>query len=92
MRLVRVHCGSAHVRGRARKYSYYIASLFLPRMAKNGKLIYYNAAKLAGPFRSQLKTEREARRCAMDKRAIFVEGYGSLHNKGVHSLKYKLSD
>lgn len=82
---VKVHSGSGHVRGNARRYRYYVASLFEPVPAKGDKsgerYVWRNTGQHVGPFTSLAKTEREARKWAEEIGATFEPGYGSLHNK-----------
>lgn len=44
MKTVKIHCGSAHVRGNARRYPYVVASLFIARITKDGRTVWENAA------------------------------------------------
>lgn len=78
---VRVACGSAHVRGNARKWQYFIATVFVPKTRKDGVTTYRAAGVVAGPNRSFEKTIREAKEAAAKHDADYVEGYGSLHGK-----------
>lgn len=81
MKCIRIHCGSSLVKGPARKYSYFVASLFESRTTKKGKVVFKNSGLVAGPFRSLRKTEKEAIDWCENNSIEFVKGYGSLHNK-----------
>ena len=83
MNAVKVCCGSAHVKGTARKYPYYIAQVFEPQPRKDGIVTFRSTGRVVGPFRSQEKAEREGRALAEREHAEFVPGYGSLHGKPV---------
>ncbi len=83
MKAVRVHCGSAYVRGKARKYAYYIAQVFRPTQRKDGIITLRSTGIVVGPYRSFQKATREGRELAREHQAIFVDGYGSLHGKAV---------
>lgn len=86
-KVVRVHCGNGKVAGKARQYSYYIASLFKERETKDGRTIYQNTGTYVGPFRSISKTEKLGRQLARKEGCDFMDGYGSLHNKNTTNLK-----
>jgi hypothetical protein len=77
---VRVHSGSAHVRGKARSYPYFIASLFVKRKTKAGHWVWRNSGIHTTPRRSLRLAEMDGRDLAKRKKASFVVGYGSLHN------------
>lgn len=85
MKRVKVHCGSSHVKGKARKYPYFLASLF---EAVSGKAGYrwINSGKTTLPRRSQKLAEADGRALAEAHGAEFVKGYGSLHNKPVAEM------
>jgi hypothetical protein len=80
-RYVRVHCGSAHVKGRARMYRYYIASLFTPVLDGKGRVYYHNAGISTEPRRSRKLVDQDATRLAQRFNARVIPGYGSLHNQ-----------
>lgn len=84
---VKVHCGSAHVRGIARRYPYYVASLFHVALTTDGRAIYRNSGECVGPFRSQEKAARLGKELAEQHEATFCPGYGSLHNAPVSAVK-----
>lgn len=90
MLAVKVHCGSAHVKGTARKYSYFVASLFESFCSTAGKILWRNTGASTAAFRSMAKAEREGRALASQRGAIFVEGYGSLHHQSVDARYNKL--
>jgi hypothetical protein len=48
-RVVRVHCGSAHVSGRARQFRYVAASLFETAVTADGRYVYRNTGLVCGP-------------------------------------------
>ena len=81
MKVVKVHCGSAHVKGKARKYPYFIASLFESRVNARGEVIWVNTGKFTSPRRSFKLATEDAKVLAQEHAAVFLEGYGSLHNK-----------
>ena len=70
---------SAHVRGRARRYPYFIAQLFVARPRVRGGVTYRATGVVAGPYRSRAKAERGGRRLAGEHHATFRPGFGSLH-------------
>ena len=76
---VRVHCGSAYVRGNARRYRYLIAQLFELVQRASGRQSFQATGIVVGPFRSAVKCETEGRRLAAKYGAQYVPGYGSLH-------------
>ncbi len=81
-RLVRVHCGAAHVSGRARRYKYVVASLFVPKKRKaDGHWVYVNSGVSTQPRRSRVACDRDAQQLADDHDAVLMGGYGSLHNQ-----------
>lgn len=80
---VRVHCGSAHVKGKARSYAYFVASIFKTKTTWDGRLIWVNTGINTKPRRSMEKCEREGQDLAQVIDAMFIEGYGSLHNQKV---------
>ena len=77
---VKVHCGSSHVRGRAKRYPYYVASLFDQKVTKAGKLVYKNTGIHTYPRRSMNLAIADAINLANEHQAIVHKGYGSLHN------------
>lgn len=77
---VKVHCGSAYVKGEARKYAYFIASLFTEYRTVDGRTIWRKTKVVVGPRRSKKMVEELARAAAVEECATFVPGYGSLHN------------
>jgi len=79
-RVVKVHCGSAHVRGKARLYPYYISSLFTIYTNYLGELKYKNTGISSYPRRSYKLCKKDAETLAKKHKATFLEGYGSLHN------------
>lgn len=83
MKIVKVHCGSAHVKGKAREYAYFVASVFETHETKEGSLIWINTGISTNPRRSFSKAEREGRELASEHGCDFKSGYGSLHNKKV---------
>jgi hypothetical protein len=80
---VRVHSGSAFVRGKARKYKYFVASLFTVKTTKNGKNVFVNSGINTSPRASFRLAEEDGRLLAQTYDAVFADGYGSLHNKTV---------
>lgn len=83
MFVVKVHSGSAHVASKARKYPYYIASLFDEYSTNDGKKLYYNVKINTPPRRSFKKASEEGKQLAKQYCAQFIDGYGSLHNQPV---------
>jgi hypothetical protein len=85
---VKVHCGSAHVRGKARNYPYYVASLFKLKRAKDGHLYFVNTGISTYPRRSNLLATKDGIYLAANNDALFCPGYGSLHNTkpDIHDL------
>ena len=79
-RCVRIHCGSAYVKGAARNYRYVIGQLFVAKRRADGVLTLRATGQIVGPFRGWDKTEAAARELAAQHGAEFVPGYGSLHN------------
>lgn len=86
MKTVKVHCGSAHVRGQARSYRYFVASLFVTRQTKGGSLVWANTGRSTHPRRSRRLAEADGRELARHHAATFTEGYGSLHNRPAPKL------
>ena len=82
-RVVRVQCGSAHVRGKARNYRYVMASLFVTRRTKSGHVVWHNTGISGPPRRSFDAATRDALALAAEHGASVREGYGSLHNRRV---------
>lgn len=80
MQAIRLHGGGAHVKGKARCWTYHVASLFETRQLKSGKTVWINTGQYVGPFRSKVKTEREASDWAARLNCRLIKGYGSLHN------------
>ena len=80
---VRIHCGSAYVRGNARNYRYVIAQLFMPRQRADGVWTYRSTGIIAGPFRGEKKCLTAALKLAAEHDADFIKGYGSYHGKPV---------
>lgn len=87
MLAVKVHSGSAHVRGAARNYPYYVASLFEAVTHDSGKQTWRNTGVHVGPFRSARKAAALGEALAAERGAEFVAGYGSLHNRPVVATK-----
>ena len=85
MPVVKVHCGSAHVSGKMRRYPYYVASLFQEYKSSNGRELYSNAKISTSPRRSMKKAIKDGQELAKQYEAIFISGYGSLHNQPVIS-------
>lgn len=83
MLAVKVHSGSAHVRGKARNYPYFVASLFEAATGATGKQYWVNTGIHVGPFRSAKKAARAGERLAGERGAEFMGGYGSLHRRPV---------
>ena len=82
MLVVKVHNGNAHVKGRARCYKYYVASLFIPVQTKGGYWIYKNSGIHTYPRRSLRLAIQDGEKLAKKYPICkFVDGYGSLHNK-----------
>ena len=84
---VKVHCGDAHVKGRAKNYRYYISSLFKLRKTKDGRLIFENTGVSTHPRRSFRLCEEDGLELAEKYNAAFAYGYGSLHNEGIFAYK-----
>lgn len=80
---VKVHCGSSHVKGNARNYRYYVASLFVEKKTKQGKSIWVNVGETTYPRRSYSLAESDGMSLANQNNAQFIFGYGSLHNKEI---------
>lgn len=80
-RVVKIHCGSAFVRGKARRYPYFVASLFVKQQNKDGSWRWVNSGCTTTPRRSIRVTWEDAQRLAKRRGATFMGGYGSLHNK-----------
>jgi hypothetical protein len=85
--LVKVHCGSSHVHGKARNYPYYVASKFFARKSKAGRVIYENKGVVCGPFRGYKKCTTLAKDYVTTHNCVFIDGYGSLHNKSPKNIK-----
>jgi hypothetical protein len=83
LKAVKIHCGSAHVHGKAKQYPYVVASLFYSRLTKKGKMIWYNTGKNTAPRRSLKLCKADAEEFARSQLAMFIDGYGSLHNTEV---------
>jgi len=78
---VAVHCGSGYVKGKARNFPYYVASLFIPRKKKNGAWIYVNSGIHTYPRRSSTLCYEDAEKLAKEyPMCSVIHGYGSLHN------------
>lgn len=80
---VRIHCGSAFVRGAARRWRYFVASLFEARETKAGHMVWRNSGETTQPRRSRRLCEEDARALAHEHGAEYVPGYGSLHNERI---------
>ncbi len=80
-KVVRVHCGSAYVAGKARRYRYVIAQLFVPQARQDGVVTYRSTGIVAGPYRSDAKAEQAARELAVSHGAEYMPGYGSFHGR-----------
>lgn len=82
---VKVHTAGNRVKGRARRYPYYVASLFEPVSAKGDdtgeRFVWRNTGRYVGPFTSLAKTEREGKAWAEELGVDFAPGIGSLHNE-----------
>jgi hypothetical protein len=83
---IAVHCGSAHVSGKARNYRYYVASAFTLRQCKNGSLVWFNTGNTTYPRRSRRVCEKDANELAKEYSCLglnteVLKTYGSLHNK-----------
>ena len=78
--MVRVHCGSQFVQGKARGYRYYVASLFVAYKAKNGRLLWRNSGIHTHPRRSRRLAANDGQELAQQHGVSFLPGYGSLHN------------
>jgi len=90
-KVVKVHCGSAYVKGAARKYRYLIAQVFEPKKRKRDGIVTYRATGIiVGPFRSEAKAIREGKVLATVNQAVFVYGYGSLHGKPTQQSPWDL--
>ena len=83
LRVVKVHCGSGYVRGSARKWRYYVASLFFSRKTKDDRLIWYNSGEVTHPRRSLVLAQEDGRKLARTYDAMYEPGYGSLHNQSI---------
>lgn len=80
MKAVKVHCGSAHVKGNARKYRYYVASLFVVHVTSDGRRVWRNSGNSTFPRRSLDLCRKDAKAFALIHGAMYIPGYGSLHN------------
>lgn len=87
MLAVKVHSGSAHVRGKARNYPYFVASLFEAVTGAAGQQYWVNTGVCVGPFRSARKTADAGRRLAEERGAEFLNGFGSLHHQPVRATE-----
>jgi len=84
--VVRIHCGSAHVKGRARQWRYLVASLFVARpRARDGVLIWFNSGFSTAAYRGEGIANRAAAALAARHGATLLPGYGSLHHTPVQS-------
>ncbi len=81
--VVKIHCGSGHVRGKALNYPYYICSLFKKRKTKKGYKIWINTGKNTNPRRSYKLCQKDGEELANKNNCNFNSSYGSLHNKKV---------
>ena len=81
--VVRVHCGSAHVSGRARNYAYLVASLYRPYTTRDGRQVYRYAGKDTSPRRSYRLACQDAAKLAEECGAVVLPGTGALHNRPV---------
>ncbi len=86
LRCVKMHCGSAHVKGKAKQYRYYICSVFRLKRTKTRKLIWVNTGENTYPRRSPRLCSLDGKELARHKGCMFVEGYGSLHNQSFESV------
>ena len=80
MPIVKIMCGSAYVKGRARRFRYMVSKIFNEYMTKKGYIVYKAGELLAGPYRSYEKLKRETVSICRERNLEFREGYGSLHN------------
>ena len=80
MQAIRLHGGGAHIKGKASRWTYHVASLFETKLLKSGKTVWVNTGQYVGPFLSKEKTRREASDWAAQLNCRLIEGYGSLHN------------
>lgn len=83
MKVVKMHCGSAHVRGKAKNYKYLVCSLFESKTTKDNRLIWINTGISTQPRRGNLVCIEDGKELAEQKKAKFIDGYGSLHNKEI---------
>ena len=68
-----------------------VASLFVAEPKKNGEYVYKNTGVHTQPFRSLNKAKKHGRSMALGGNAVFIDGYGSLHNKPVIVREQSLS-
>jgi hypothetical protein len=85
-KIIKLHCGNGHTRGKAKRYHYLICSVFAQRLTKKGKLIWYNTGKHIGPMRGKKKILKEAKAYAIKENMQFSNSYGSLHNSEVKNI------
>lgn len=81
MLCVKVHCGSAHVSGSARRYPYYVASIFRSAVTADGRSVWKNTGTTTYPRRSMKLAIEDGKALAERNGAEFIDGYGSLHNQ-----------
>ena len=81
MKAVKIHCGSAHVKGSARNYRYVVASLFEVAERKSGGHYWKNTGISTTPRRSDKLAQQDALELAAKHGADFIDGYGSLHGQ-----------
>ena len=84
LKAVKTHCDNAHVRGKARSYRYFVSSLFSSKTTLSGKLIWVNTGMHSQPRRSIKLAEADGQAMARYYLAMWMDGYGSLHNKPVY--------
>lgn len=83
MKIVKIHNGNMHVRGRARKYSYLVCSLFETHLTKSGYYIWKNTGIHTKARRGEGVCVRDGEELAKKHNCLFNNNYGSLHNKKV---------
>lgn len=81
MKIVSTHSGSAYVKGKARRYSYWVASVFETKNLKNGKTVFVNTGIHTHPRRSITLCVEDGRELAKENNCSFIDKRRSLHMK-----------
>lgn len=88
MLMIKPHCGSHHVRGKAKAFPYYVCSVFKQHKCKNGKIVWKNTGHSTYPRRSFGLCVQDGYELAKEyeksgKEIDVDDRYGSLHNQPV---------